>query len=182
MSGWTWRAPNEMTGSGAATSTHSRAAVAQPVDWASIPRIAVSYRPNRAVAGADPEDDLLGRDPVAVVERLDLRLGRVASARTWPMQVLRLVDPAQDRVLAGEDLHRDDGVQALALEDALGAGEVDVGRVAGQDLARRPGADEAHQRSWLTMRLPCRRAPASGCSTVRGRRPSSRRSPDGRRV
>jgi hypothetical protein len=47
MSGWTWRAPNEITGAGDATSTHSRAAVAQPVDWASIPRIAVSYSPNR---------------------------------------------------------------------------------------------------------------------------------------
>ena len=33
-------------------------------------------------------------------------------------QVLRLVDPAQDRVLAGEDLHRHDRVEALALEDA----------------------------------------------------------------
>ena len=47
MSGWTCRAPNVMTGSGAAASTHSRAAVAQPVDWASMPRIAVSYSPNR---------------------------------------------------------------------------------------------------------------------------------------
>ena len=46
MSGWTCRAPNEMIGSGAAAWTTSRAAVAQPVDWASIPRIAVSYRPN----------------------------------------------------------------------------------------------------------------------------------------
>ncbi len=42
MSGWTWRAPNDTTGSGAATSTHSRAAVAQPVDCDIIPRIAVS--------------------------------------------------------------------------------------------------------------------------------------------
>ena len=47
MSGWTCRAPKLMTGSGAATSTQSRAAVAQPVDWASIPRNAVSYSPNR---------------------------------------------------------------------------------------------------------------------------------------
>ena len=85
------------------------------------------------------------------------------------MQVLRLVDPAQDRVLAGEDLHRDDGVEALALEDRLGAGEVDVGRVAGQDLARRPGADEAHQRSRLTMRLPCRWALDPGRSAARRR-------------
>ena len=46
MSGWMWRAPKLMTGSGAAASTHARAAVAQPVDWASMPRKAVSYRPN----------------------------------------------------------------------------------------------------------------------------------------
>ena len=44
MSGWTWRAPKEITGCGAAASTHSRAAVAQPVDWESMPSIAVSYR------------------------------------------------------------------------------------------------------------------------------------------
>ncbi len=42
MSGWTCRAPKEMTGWGAAASTHWRAAVAQPVDWASIPSMAVS--------------------------------------------------------------------------------------------------------------------------------------------
>ena len=42
MSGWTWRAPKLITGSGFAASTHSLAAVAQPVDWASIPRKAVS--------------------------------------------------------------------------------------------------------------------------------------------
>ena len=46
MSGWTWRAPKEMTGCGAAASTTSRAAVDQPVDCASIPRIAVSYSAN----------------------------------------------------------------------------------------------------------------------------------------
>ena len=50
MSGWTWRAPNEMTGRGAATSTHSRAAVAQPVDWASMPSSAVSYSRRRGTA------------------------------------------------------------------------------------------------------------------------------------
>ncbi len=45
MSGWTCRAPNEITGCGAAAVTHSRAAVAQPVDCASIPSRAVSYSP-----------------------------------------------------------------------------------------------------------------------------------------
>ena len=33
------------------------------------------------VAGADPEDDLLGRDDVAVVECLDRYLGRIATGR-----------------------------------------------------------------------------------------------------
>ncbi len=46
MSGWTCRAPKEMTGCGAADSTHWRDAVAQPVDCASMPSIAVSYRAN----------------------------------------------------------------------------------------------------------------------------------------
>ena len=46
MSGWMCLAPKLMTGSGAAASTHWRAAVAQPVDWASMPSTAVSYSPN----------------------------------------------------------------------------------------------------------------------------------------
>ena len=46
MSGWTCRAPKLMTGWGAAASTHSRAAVAQPLAWAIMPRMAVSYSPN----------------------------------------------------------------------------------------------------------------------------------------
>jgi hypothetical protein len=45
----------------------------------------------------DPEDDLLGRDPVAVLERLDPRLGRVALGENVADEVLRLVDAAQDR-------------------------------------------------------------------------------------
>ena len=134
------------------------------------------------IPGVDPEDDLLRRDPVAVVERLDPRLRRVAFGEDVADQVLRLVDPAEDRILAGEDLHRHDGVHAFPGEDRFGAGEVDVGRVAGQDLARRPRADEAHQRSRVTMRLPCRWALRPGRSAARRGRPSSRRSPDGRRV
>ena len=55
-----------MTGFGAAASTHSRAAVAQPVDWASMPEDRRLVQAEPAVAGADPEDDLLGPDPVAV--------------------------------------------------------------------------------------------------------------------
>src|SRR5439155_9632001 len=55
------------------------------------------------------------------------------------------VDAAQDRVLAGEDLHRHERIHALALEDLLGPGEVDVGRIALEDLARRARPAEAGQ-------------------------------------
>ena len=43
--GCTCRAPKPITGIGAAASTTRRAAVAQPVLWERIPRMAVSYRP-----------------------------------------------------------------------------------------------------------------------------------------
>ena len=52
------------------------------------------------------------------LERLDARLVRIAVREDVADQVLRLVDPAQHRVLTGEHLHRDDGVEALALQDA----------------------------------------------------------------
>ena len=60
-------------------------------------------------------------------------------------QVLRLVDPAQDPRLAGEDFQRHDGIEPLAIEDALGPGEIDVGRIARQDLHRRSAARDPHQ-------------------------------------
>src|SRR4029079_10705924 len=50
------------------------------------------------------------------------------------------VDAAQDGLLTGEDLHRDDRVEALPGEDAVRAREVDIGGIAGQDLGRRAGA------------------------------------------
>ena len=103
-------------------------------------------QPEAAIAGADPEDDLLGGDLVPVVERVDTRLGGVAFGEDVADEVLRLVDAAQGRVLAGEDLHRDEGVEALALHDAGGSREIDVGGVARQDLARRSRPDQAHQR------------------------------------
>ena len=86
MSGWTWRAPNEMTGCGAAASTHSRAAVAQPVDWESIPRIAVSYSANRRYRARIRRTISLGaiRSPSSSAST------RVTdgsqAARTWPMR------------------------------------------------------------------------------------------------
>ncbi len=63
-----------------------------------------------------------------------------------PEQVGRLVDAAQHGVAPAEHLHRDDGIEALALQDAGGAREVHVGGRAGHDLVR--GADplDAHHR------------------------------------
>ena len=139
ISGWTWRAPNEITGCGAAASTHSRAAVAQPVDCESIPRIAVSYRANRLYRARIRSTISLGADPVAVLERVHAGHGWIAGGEDVADEVLRLVHAAQDRVFATEDLHRDDGVDALPFEDALRAGEVHVTRRAGQDLRRWTG-------------------------------------------
>ena len=92
-----------------------------------------------AVPRPDPEHDLLGRDPVAVLERVHAGLGWIAGGEDVADEVLRLVHAAQDRVLATEHLHRDDGVDALPFEDALRAGEVHVTRRAGQDLRRWTG-------------------------------------------
>ena len=78
-------------------------------------------QPEPAISGADPEDDLLGLDGVAVVERLEPCLARVGTGEHVPQQVPRLVDPAQDPGLAGEDLHRDQRVEALASARMLSA-------------------------------------------------------------
>src|SRR6476646_4830317 len=121
MSGWMWRAPKLITGSGAATSTHARAAVAQPVDWASIPRNAVSYSPNCRYRA------------------------RIRSRQDVAEQVARFVDAAQHGVHPGEDLHRDERIAAFLGQDALSTLEVDVGRVAREDLVRRPRARQTHQ-------------------------------------
>ena len=43
--GCTVWAPTEMMGTFPAASTHRRATVAQPVEWARVPQMAVSYRP-----------------------------------------------------------------------------------------------------------------------------------------
>ena len=100
-SGWTWRAPKLMTGSGAAASTHSRAAVAQPVDWASIPSIAVSYRPNWRYRARMRRTTSLGamRSPSASASRRGLAVGR--PGQHVGEQDLGLVDAAQDARRAG---------------------------------------------------------------------------------
>ena len=101
----------------------------------------------------------MGPIDVPVVERLELGLGRVGAGQDVAEQVARLVDAAQDGVLAGEDLHRDERVEALLLEDALGTREIDVSRVARQDLVRRPRARQTHQSGSAPL------APSSPTST-----------------
>ena len=128
---------------------------------------------NLAIAGPNAEDHLLWRDRVAVVKGFDLRHGEICLAQDVTQQVFGLVDPAQDRLLAGEDLHRDERVEALALENARSPGEIDVRRVPGHDLARRSRPCQTHQPASLEFtvppRLPERQVP------VRRRRPVGRR-------
>ena len=145
MSGWTWRAPNEMTGSGAAAVdalARGRGPARRLGEHAQQRRL---VQPEGPVAGGDSERDLLRRDGVAVVERLDRDLRRVRARQGVREEVLDLVDAAQDGLAAAEDLHRHDGIEALALEDAVRAREVDVGGLAGQDLAGGPGSADDHQ-------------------------------------
>ena len=81
--------------------------------------------------------------PSSSASTVDLGLVRVAE--DVGEQVLRLVDPAQDAFPAAEHLHDDHRVEAFTLEDALGPGEVDVGRLARQDLLRRTCSEDPHQ-------------------------------------
>ena len=143
MSGWMCRAPKLMTGSGAAVSTHSRAAVAQPVDWASIPRNAVSYRPNWRYRARIRSTISLGATRSPSLSASSCVSAGSARGEDVAKQVLRLIDAAQDGRLAGEDLHRDDGVEAFLAQDALRAREVDVRRIPGQDLGRGPRSAHA---------------------------------------
>ena len=135
MSGWTWRAPKLIDGRrrGGIHALASRGGPAGRLGEHAQHRGLV--QPELAIPGRDPEDDLLGVERIAVVERLERHRSVAVVAEHVGEEVLRLVDAAQDAGLAAEDLHRDDRIEALALEDALGAREVDVGRFARQDLA-----------------------------------------------
>ena len=57
---------------------------------------------------------------------------------------MRLLGPAQDALAAREDLHRDHRVEPLGGEDRPRALEIDVGRLAGQDVG---GRREARRRA-----------------------------------
>ena len=145
MSGWMWRAPKLMTGSGAAASTTR----ARPSPSRSTGR-ASRGTPSRTARTGGSGPGSAGRSPSGSIRSPSSSASSCVSAGSAVGQdvaeeVLRLVDPAQHRVLPGEDLHRHDGVEALALEDAVGPREVDVGRIAGQDLVRGSSALEAHR-------------------------------------
>ena len=86
-------APMAMTGVSPAALAHSRAAVAQPVDEASIPVIAVSYSPMEPYGALTRRTHLPGFYRRALGQRPDFG----AYLRQNPRQELpRLVDAAQD--------------------------------------------------------------------------------------
>src|SRR3954466_9203621 len=106
MSGWTWRAPKDTTRSRAAAAAPPPGGPAHAGDVDALaggrcpagrlgedPEDRGLVQPELAIPGADPEDDLLRPDPIAVVERLDGGLGRIAVGEDMADQVLRLVDP-----------------------------------------------------------------------------------------
>ena len=100
-------------------------------------------QPEGAVARPDAHDDLLGREGVAVGERLDDGV-LAALAQDVGEQHLGLVDAAEDALLPREDLHDHDRVEALPCEDLLGAPEVDVRGVPAEDVVGGSAALPAH--------------------------------------
>jgi hypothetical protein len=94
------------------------------------------------VVALDRHHGLPRRDLVALVQRVHLepipavlpRAVGAAAAGALAQHRDRLVDAAEDRVLALEDLHQDARVAALELERRLRVVEVDVGVVALADL------------------------------------------------
>ena len=153
MSGWTWRAPNEMTGSGAGD----------------VDALARRGRPAGRL-GQHPEDRGLvqpepggsgrgsgGRSPWARSRSPSSSASSCvsvgsASARTWPSRFLASSIPHRTRVLAGEDLHRHERVEALALEDRSRRGR----------SRRRPS-----RRTGSRATAGCGRGPSAGCLTCR---------------
>jgi hypothetical protein len=97
------------------------------------------------VVALDRHDRLPRRDLVALVQRADVELveaGRPAPVRRAAARALlqdrhRLVDPAEDRLLALEHLHHDVRVVVLGLQQRLRVVEVRVGVVAVADLVDR---------------------------------------------
>jgi hypothetical protein len=86
MSGCTCRAPKLITGCGAAASTHRRAAVAQPVDWESMPSIAVSYSANARYRARMRRTTSLGvtRSPSSIASTM----APGSWASTWPSRLV----------------------------------------------------------------------------------------------
>ena len=127
-------------------------------------------QPELAVACPDSQHDLLGRDVVAVVQRLDLDLIQVCLGQHVREQVLGLLDAAQDRLPPGEHLHRDERVEPFALQDRRGSRKVDVRRIPGQDLVGWASSKDAHHGSGAFAGLACVKVTAPlddpGCGEV----------------
>ena len=87
MSGWMWRAPKLMTGSGR-RDVDAGAGGGRPAGrLGEHPEEGRLVQPEPAIARPDPQDDLLGLDDVAVVERLEAGLGRVRAGEHVAQQV-----------------------------------------------------------------------------------------------
>ena len=144
------------------------------------------------VVALDRHDRLAGRDRLALVQRVDLEpvpAALPAAVRHPPPRALaddgdRLVDPAEQGVLALEHLHEDVRVVAVGLQEVARQREVRVGVVAladpldrePEDLRAQPGALGARQevlRSARTISSSAAR-PTSSWSSVGSRVPSTR--------
>ena len=103
----------------------------------------------QAVVALDRQHRLARRDPVALVQRVHLQLVpagdpaavRVVAAGAQLQDRDRLVDPAQQRVVLLEHLHRDVRMVVLGLEQLLGVDEVGVRVVALPDPLHRQAED-----------------------------------------
>ncbi len=102
----------------------------------------------QAVVALDRHHRLAGRDRIALVQGVDDEL--VPSWDPLPVAFVtgaglehrdRLIDPAEDRILLLEDLHRHPRMLVLGLQQLLGVDEVRVGVVAGSDPLHREAED-----------------------------------------
>ena len=96
-------------------------------------------QPEGGVAGRDAHHHFLRSDPIPIPQGEDCwrRIEALAVAEDLAEIGQRLLRPAQDRLLAGEDLHRHHRVEVLGGKDAARSLEVDIGRLAGKHLGSR---------------------------------------------
>ena len=145
MSGWMCRAPKLMTGLGRGGVDALARGRGPAGRLGEHPEERGLVQAEPAIARPDAEDDLLRRDAVAVVERLEPGLGGSAWASTWPSRFFASSIPHRTASCRAKTSIETIGSRPSLLEDALRPAEVDVGRVAGQDLVRGSNALQPHQ-------------------------------------